>query len=353
MSAPRILLTGAFGNIGRETIPFLAEAGCEVVALDVRTSGNVEVQARLAAGHEIATIWADVSDGARVEEAVRQARPTCIIHLASLIPPGVYADEARSLEINVQGTEHLVRAASALDPRPHLVLASSHTVHGMRNGARDQPLLAADTPRQGCDVYTRGKIACEDMVVASSLPWTILRYGIVFNAEYSRKIEDAPLRLNFLVPLDSRSHAIHPADAGLATARAATVRPEGRILMIGGGERWKQRQRYFISHILEAAGVGMLPEEAYVLPDPDHDESWYYTDWMDTSESEALLAYQHHDPEAYFQSLARSLGWLRSGARLAAPLLRRRMVRLSPFYRGGADRRQPGTTLEERLHRFM
>jgi nucleoside-diphosphate-sugar epimerase len=349
---PRVLVTGAFGTIGREAVPHLLRSGCEVVAFDLQTPEGRRVEARLRNGAALSTRWGDISDGPAVARVVRDVAPGCILHLASLIPPGIYVDEARSRRINLLGTEQLLRAARALNPRPHFVFASSHTVHGYRNGVRDLPLLAPDDPRNACDLYTRIKIRCEDLLRDSGLPWTILRYGIAFPKVYSRRIDPAAVRLSYLVPLQSRSHGIHSDDAGLAAARAATVRPEGKVLMIGGGEAWKQRQRFFIENILEAVGVGMLPEAAYYQPDPGRDESWFYNDWLDTAEGQALLGYQRHEPGDYFEFLARDMGWLRPLARLAAPLVRRRMARLSPFLRGVSAPEPADSTLEQRIELY-
>jgi nucleoside-diphosphate-sugar epimerase len=351
-NARRVLVTGAFGTIGRETLGVLADRGFEVVATDLSAPGNRALEAGLRHRCAFTTEWADIADPAQVAALVERVAPGCVIHLASVIPPHVYADAERARRINLEGTRHLVEAACRLSHRPLFVLASSHTVHGYRNGARDLPPLRAADPRQGCDLYTRLKIACEDLVRASGLDWTILRYGIVFPKVYSKRIDPAGVRLSFLVPLDSRAHGVHVEDAGYATARCAEGLAVGRVLMIGGGEQWKQRQRFFMENILGAVGVGMLPESAFLQPDPARDESWYYVDWMDTAEGEALLGYQRHEPEDFFRGLSQSMGLLRPLARLASPLVRRKMARLSPFYGGEVDPGAPGMDLDERIRRY-
>lgn len=347
----RVMVTGAFGNIGRETIASLIDEGAEVFGLDIGTKQNRKIQAKWSRQYAFETVWVDVSDAAAVSEAILRIAPTHIIHLASIIPPHVYVNPSRSESVNVQGTDNLLRAAEQLEPKPHFIFASSHTVHGQRNGARDLPLLAADTPRKASDLYTDNKLRCEDLLQASALPWTILRYGIIFPQLSLRMDEDA-LRLSFVVPLESRSHPMHVKDAGLATARSIRKAAIGKILMIGGGEKWKQRQRYYLEKIMGAVGIGMLPDSAYYQPDPERDESWYYNDWMDTEESQALLEYQQRDPEDYFAEVSAELGILRYFSKLLAPLLRRKMARLSAFYRDDPATRLPDSTLAERLARF-
>ncbi len=345
----RVLVTGAFGNIGRETIRVLLDRGHEVIAADIRNKGNLAVQAGLRDAGAFETVWLNITDEKQVAELVARAAPQCVIHLAALIPPGIYIDVELSRKVNLDGTRYLIEAAADLPHKPLFVLASSHTVHGYRNGARELPPLSVDLPRTGCDLYTRLKIEAEDLLTASGLQWTILRYGIVFPKAYSTRIDPLEVRIGFLVPLDSRSHGVHSEDAGYATARAAEGAAAGKVLMIGGGERWKQSQRFYMENILGAVGVGMLPEEAYLQPDPDRDASWFYVDWMDTAEGQSLLQYQRHEPEEYFQTLARQMGILRPLARLASPLVRRKMARMSPFFKGKVDRRMPGMDMDQRI----
>ncbi len=53
---------------------------------------------------------------------------------------------------------------------------------------------------------------------------------------------------------------------------------------------------------------------------------------MDTVESQVLLAYQRHTLDDLICELERELGFKRLAARIFAPLVRRRMLKLSPYY---------------------
>ena len=53
---------------------------------------------------------------------------------------------------------------------------------------------------------------------------------------------------------------------------------------------------------------------------------------MDTVESQALLSYQRHTLDDLICELERELGLKRLAARIFAPLIRRQMVKLSPYY---------------------
>jgi hypothetical protein len=75
--------------------------------------------------------------------------------------------------------------------------------------------------------------------------------------------------------------------------------------------------------MLEATGVGPLPEEAFGQPP-------YCTDWLDTAYSQQLLQYQRHSADEIIQDIAREVGWKRHLAALTRPIVRRNILKMSP-----------------------
>jgi hypothetical protein len=69
-----------------------------------------------------------------------------------------------------------------------------------------------------------------------------------------------------------------------------------------------------------------LPERAFTTTP-------YCTDWLDTEESQQLFQYQRASFDDIVRDVAALLGWRRPFARLARPLVRRHMLRMSPYYR--------------------
>jgi hypothetical protein len=90
----------------------------------------------------------------------------------------------------------------------------------------------------------------------------------------------------------------------------------GKTLLIGGGPRCQYYYREIVGRILEATGVGMLPEEAFgTTPFP--------TDWVDTTASQRLLDYQRRDLGDYIQEMTALLGYRRYLIRAFRPIVRR------------------------------
>ena len=136
--------------------------------------------------------------------------------------------------------------------------------------------------------------------------------------------DNCPVDFNPLgVNPDTRLEWVHPEDVALAQARAiATPAAFGKILMIGGGKGCRLTFRDFFGEIFDATGVGRFPPEAYGTRD-------YYCEWLDTSESQALLGYQRISFEAFIAQLRKASRFTRPLARLFSPLIRWFMLRYS------------------------
>jgi nucleoside-diphosphate-sugar epimerase len=77
----KVLLTGAFGNLGTRTIESLLDQGHEVRCLDLETKKNRK-RARWF-GNRIETAWGDVRRPSDLEAAVRDRE--VVLHLAFII----------------------------------------------------------------------------------------------------------------------------------------------------------------------------------------------------------------------------------------------------------------------------
>jgi nucleoside-diphosphate-sugar epimerase len=314
----RVLVTGAFGNIGRHTVDALVDAGHAVRAL--RCGHGRRSRA-------IARRWSDgveVHDGdlrapATLAEAVRGV--DVVVHLAFIIPPACLDDPAAARRVNVDGTRNLIAAMRDHAPTARLLFASSLDVFG--HTTHLPPPRRVDEPVQATDVYTEHKIECEQLVQTSGLTWSILRF-----ADVPLIALRGPVPIMFEIPLSQRIEAIHPRDAGLATARAATHPATwGRIWLIGGGRSCQLTYGEYLGRFLAAMEMGPpLPEGAFSTQP-------YCTDWLDTDESQRVFQYQRASFDDIVGDVAALLGWRRPLARLVRPLVRRRMLAMSRYWR--------------------
>lgn len=317
-----VLVTGAFGNIGESTLLALFKQKHQIKCFDLHTKTNEKQFKDLRRKGEFEIIWGDIRNDATVRTLVEDVE--CIIHLAAIIPPQSEVNTELTKEVNIGGTLRLIEAAEAQPVKPKFILASSISVFGPTMHL--PPPRRADDPVNPSDVYTMTKVECEKTLQASALPWTILRLAAAPSLRISGEMDP----ILFEIPLDQRVEFVHTRDVGTAFAHAVTADTNSKVLLIGGGKPVQMLQRDFISSILEAMGIGMLPDSAFrVATKPDE---WYYTDWLDTDESQHLLHYQSRTYEQYLEELKRAVGFKRHLARLFRGQARKRVLAQSPYY---------------------
>ena len=318
-----VLVTGAFGNVGRSTVDALLEAGHRVRCFDVQTPANVRAAKRL--GGRVEVDWGDLRRPEDVERAVRGQE--VVIHLAFIIPKlsatGFESEDHPDWaeEVNVRGTQNLLQAMCRQPLPPRIVFASSYHIYG-RTQDQPPPRTVADPP-QPIENYARHKVACEALIRGSGLEWAILR--LAASLPIAMRMDPGM----FDVPPDNRMEYVHTRDAGLAFARAAACDEVwGKVLLIGGGPRCQYFYREIMTRVLDGMGVGALPDGAFAsVP--------FATDWLDTAESQRLLCYQRHTLDDYVRDMVARLGvrvWL---VRAFRPLVRFILLQQSPYAHAG------------------
>jgi UDP-glucose 4-epimerase len=245
-----------------------------------------------------------------------------VVHLAYVIPPECLENPTRARKVNVDGTANLIAAMKAHAPQARLLFASSLDVYG-RTAHLPPPRTVAD-PIQASDPYTENKVTGEKLVQESGLTWAIFRFADVPIIGLR-----GPVAIMFEIPLKQRIEAIHPLDAGDATAKGALSDVTwGKIWLIGGGQRCQLTYGDYLGRMLAAMEMGgPLPEAAF-------NSTPYFTDWLDTTESQRVFQYQRHGFDDVVRDVAACLtGMKRMAARLAQPVVREYMLSLSPYYR--------------------
>src|SRR5579885_3103820 len=312
----KILLTGAFGNIGMSTLHELLRQGHEVRCFVSRRKAHARTARRFAGRIEL--IQGDIRQPADVSKAVQDR--DAIIHLAYMLPP--YSEEHPELahQINIGGTRNLLVAARSLSRPPRFFFASSFDVFGY---TQEQPPPRRITdPVQATDHYSTHKIACEEMVKTSGLEWSIFRF-----ADVPPLALRSPHPIMFEIPLNNRIEVIHPYDAALAIANGIR-NPEiwGKIWLIGGGKGCQIYYQDYLGRMLEVMGLGTLPEEAFT-------HKPYCTDWLDTEASQHLLTYQHSTFDDIIADIAKIAGIRRYLALPVRFFAQKWLLSMSPYWK--------------------
>jgi len=320
----KVLLTGAFGNVGSSTLDELLERGHQVRCFDVKTRENVKAARKIKGKAEV--FWGDLRHPEDVNAAVEGQ--DVVIHLAFVIPTlsatGVSseANPEWARGINVGGTKLLLEAMKAQPRPPKILFSSSLHIYGRTND-QPPPRLVTDPPKP-IEHYAKHKVECEQLIRESGSTWSIFRLGAALPV---RLVIDPGM---FDVPLDNRIEFVHTKDVGLAIANALDEdRVWGKVLHIGGGSRCQLYQREILDGVLGAIGIGTLPDEAFTkIPFP--------TDWLDTDESQEILDFQQRTLQDYIQDVVSMLGFRRKLVRVFRPAIRAWLLSKSPILESGA-----------------
>ena len=326
-----VLVTGAFGQVGKRCTEILLSRGRTVIAMDLRNDATAAalgaVRATLARTPQPGTLipaYTDLLDAAAVAEVIDRHRPAAIVHLAAIVSPPSYRNPRLARKVNVDGTRHLVEAARALSDPPLFVFASSAAVYGSRNPYRQPERITGDTPVNPIDQYGEDKILAEALITKSGLPYAILRLGGVVSPDASANVDGDYLLLVRATPSDNRMHSVDARDVALAFANSVDRRDiiHGKVLVIAGNETYVHLMSDLQDDIMAAVGIGRLGPSAGLPGNPDDDRGWGFTGWFDTSESQALLDYQEHDWSETIAWVAGSFGHRRMLLKALSPVLR-------------------------------
>lgn len=322
-----VLITGAFGQVGKRCAEILLRRGRTVIAMDLRNDKTTAVADELAAQTHDGTLvvaYADLLDADTIGECVSRHEPTAIVHLAAMLAPASYRNPLLARKINVDGTHNLVTAARSLADPPLFVDASSASVYGSRNRHTHPERITAETPVNPIDQYGEDKVLAEEVVRASGLPYALLRLGGVISTDVSMNFNTDYLVLMRATPRDNQLHTVDARDVALAFANAVDRRDavNGKMLLIGGDDTHLHSFRDVEDDMMQAVGVGRLGPSASLPGDPDDERGWGFTGFFDTTEAQALLEFQEHSWSETLAWVADSLGRLRPVLRVFGPVIR-------------------------------
>jgi nucleoside-diphosphate-sugar epimerase len=163
------------------------------------------------------------------------------------------------------------------------------------------------------------------------LDWVILRLGGVISVEPgAMPFTGDALFFESTLPTDGRIHTVDVRDVAAAFAAATTAHVAGETLLIAGDD----------SHLLRQKEVGLALAAARglsdVLPagrpgDPDSDENWFVTDWLDTARAQQALKFQHHSWPDMLAEMRAIVGWKRYPMFLVGPVVRQFLKRQAAY----------------------
>lgn len=315
-----VTVTGALGSLGVVLAAELVEAGHRVRCVDRDHRRTRRRAGLLPAGVEV--LFGDVRDPGLLDRVLDGTG--AVFHGAGVLPPFTDDRPVEAEDINVGGTRAVISALERKAPGALLIFPSSVTVYGPTQPL--PPPRRVTDPVLPSDPYSRHKVACEDLVRSRAGPWSILRVGVAVDADPFR-VDRRTLAGLFEVRAGNRLELIHPRDLARAVARLVEREAAwNRVLNLGGGPSCRITLGDLFDGLFGAAGLGPLPAEAFGGAE-------YYTDWLDTDESQELLDYQRAGFDEIRTEAAFRLRRLRPLVRAVRPLARAWVLRASRPWR--------------------
>lgn len=147
----RILITGASGFVGtwlmRTLRDFPVEADLELIAAGRDPGSDLEL---------------DVTDKTRTASALRDVRPTAVVHLAAIAAPQeARRDPTQAWNVNFQGTVNLASAVLNEVPNCRFIYAGSSEAYGQSFAKVDGAAMTEDGALQPMSVYGATKAAAD------------------------------------------------------------------------------------------------------------------------------------------------------------------------------------------------
>ena len=205
----RVLVTGHLGLIGSEVCAQLLDSGIKPRGLDWKATGSER---------------GDITSHASVTAAMSGC--SAAVHLASISDTGIVErSKSASRAINVGGTRTVLGAAERLGVP--MVYASSREVYGER--CCHLPVIE-DAELAPVNEYGRQKCECEQMVLSSLLPASVVRFSNVYGSarDYPDRVVPAFVRMALaggelqVHGLDSAFDFTHVSDAARLVVMLAT-----------------------------------------------------------------------------------------------------------------------------------
>ncbi len=240
-----VALTGASGNMGRETLPQLLELPyikkIKLLFLDERKERAYARRVQQKYGARVELIFGDIADKEICKKLVADA--DYVINLAAVIPPTSDHYPEKTKRCNYNGVYNLCEVIEDCEKQPKFIHTSTVAVYGNRNylhpwGRVGDPLLPSVY-----DVYAEYKVKGERRVLESNVDnWVVLRQtAILHNRMLTNNMKDGLMfHTCFNVPLEW----VTSRDSGLLIKniiqKDATTELKGfwkRCFNIGGGAR--------------------------------------------------------------------------------------------------------------------
>ncbi|MNO14179.1 putative epimerase/dehydratase [compost metagenome] len=315
MAKKRIMITGAAGNMGGETLKLLRKdlAKCDLLLFDLDNAHSHEKLREYEGVAGIKVVYGNLLDRSLVYECVKDA--DIILHIAAFVSPAADQFPERAMQINYGSAKNIVDSIKKCGRERVTRFVNIGTI--AETGDRMPPIhwgRVGDPLKPSVyDYYAVSKIAAERMVIESGLSyWVSLRQTGIMGPAMS-KIQDPIMFHNCL---ENVLEYVSDRDSGRLMRNLCIADIDGtlgeefwqHIYNIGGGESCRVSTLDMYRVLYGKLGITNL----------DHviDPKWYATRnfhgqyYLDSDKLEEYFHFRRDSMEYFYQSYLDNLGAL-------------------------------------------
>jgi nucleoside-diphosphate-sugar epimerase len=325
----RILITGAFGNIGQAVIEEAHKRQHELIVFEVDNKKTRKAAKKYRKKAQV--IFGDIRKIETIEPAVQQC--DAVIHLAAIIPPTSKKLRDLTMDVNYGGTVNLINAIKDTQRAIPFVFTSSASVMGptqLQNRLvnRNDPLVVTGN-------YEESKIRCETFLKENADNYLIFRLAGVLPTFSAGSFMSSFALLEELFDMhpDMRLEMVMAEDVATALVTGAEklkagATPKDQAYILGGGKEngWQLKGREFLSDLFGALSL-RVPDQKYFTQDINK----YHLDWYDTKEAQQEFGYQNHTLEDYLARMKKTFRLYKGVIILLRGYIMKRLLKMSPY----------------------
>ncbi len=304
-----VALTGATGNMGKETLSQLYELNC-VGKIKILCLPEEKRKGRKLASvykDKVSVIFGDISDAEACKKLTDGA--DYVLNLAAVIPPRSDKNPTKSENCNYLGAKTLTDCIAAMPKQPKFIHISTVALYGNRNhlhpwGRVGDPLLPSPY-----DAYAMSKLRGERYVLDAELQkWAVLRQTAML---HSRMLTDnLSDGLMFHTCYNSFLEWVTAHDSGKLMARIIEEDSEGRAenfwykcYNIGGGDANRGTGYDTFNGGFEIIGGST---EKFMKPHWNASRNFHGLWFYDGDVLEKMFGYQSQTVEWYWKEILRT-----------------------------------------------
>ena len=327
----KILITGAFGNIGKAVIEEANKRGHEIIVFEI-DSKKTRKDARKYRKKIKKVIFGDIRNLEDIKKAVQEC--DSVIHLAAIIPPISKKHRELTMDVNYGGTVNLINAIKETKQNIPFIFTSSASVMGPTQ--LNDKIVDRNDHLVVTGNYEESKIKCEEFFkehvdnylifrLAGVLP-TFSILSVTSTLPQMEEIFDMhpDMRLEMIMDLDVATALV----TGVEKLKSVTTK-KNQVYILAGGKKngWQIRGKEFLSCLFKTLSLPM-PDQKYFTKDINN----YHLDWYDTKEAQKEFNFQNHTIEDYFKYMKKEYRIFRLFIILFQKLILKKLVKMSPYY---------------------